>query len=297
VRGEVKLLLDADSDSHRVKKGGVVYIKKPTRRSPRAVRVLSSRRQGSVEGKQVVFLAHLEGVSTRTAAEAFKQYELYIRDDSIPETQGREEYMIRELVGLRCYLWSELASAGVPISAVSSGDHASRGSEGQTAPNVRTDPPELSLDKVLLDTIGALSPVAVVVGVVPPEELCDSPAAARLMHAQLEVQLLFPEPRPRSPLPAAASISGKLAAISTATAPPRRRKALYCLVPLVPSIVRRIDLPSGALVLDPPAGLLAETYELSERVGPIKGFLPAHVAALSVADRAYLAERVTTVSS
>jgi hypothetical protein len=68
-------------------------------------------------------------------------------------------------------------------------------------------------------------------------------------------------------------------------------------VPLVPSIVRGIHLPSGVLVLDPPAGLLEHTYELSERAGPIKGFLPAHIGALSAADRAYLADRVTTTRS
>jgi hypothetical protein len=117
------------------------------------------------------------------------------------------------------------------------------------------------------------------------------------MHSQLEVQLLSPEPQSRHLHPAVASASGKLAAKSSTTAPARLRKALYCLVPLVPSIVRCIYLPSGALVLDPPTGLLTETYELSERVGPIKGFLPAHIAALSAADRTYLAERVTTEPS
>lgn len=45
------------------------------------------------------------------------------------------------------------------------------------------------------------------------------------------------------------------------------------LIPMVPQIVSRVDVPGGAVYIDPPTGLLDLTYVRDEKVR-IKGFLP-----------------------
>ena len=98
--------------------------------------------------------------------------------------------------------------------------------------------------------------VGTVVGVVLPEELCDTPSAAKLMHAMIEV---------------------KLAGTENLT-----------LLPLVPQIVLRVDLRAGRILLDPPAGLLDLVYVEKEKTVPLRGFLPEQSVCLSRQDRRWL---------
>lgn len=83
--------------------------------------------------------------------------------------------------------------------------------------------------------------VGEVVGVVLPSDLCDTASIASKMHSLLEVKLLS-------------------------------QKKLT-LVPFVPAVVTKVDTVAGAIVMDPPQGLLDLTYEETKRV-VIRGFLP-----------------------
>ena len=89
-----------------------------------------------------------------------------------------------------------------------------------------------------------------IIGVVPPDELC-SPSAAKLMHAMLEIEV---------------TTTGAL-----------------CLIPLVPSIVLNVHQQEDGkakVIIDPPAGLLEQTYQQKKRIR-IKGYLPAKAVGYS----------------
>ena len=136
--------------------------------------------------------------------------------------------------------------------------------------------------------------VGVVVGVVPPDELCD-PAAAKLMHAMLEIKLL----------PKAASKGGQSTQQTTTSTKKNKDKNslftsndltspplpnLLCLIPLVPSIVTHVDISTNTIILNPPKGLLELTYEEKIKVGGIRGFLPEFAATyLTVIEKRRLA--------
>eukprot|EP01041_Mallomonas_annulata_P001589 gene1589-3070_t len=116
-----------------------------------------------------------------------------------------------------------------------------------------------------------VGPMAEVVGVVPPEDLCD-PAAAKFMHAMLELQLIRSTSSPTS-----FSDTPDL-----------------CLVPLVPEIVLEVDLVLRRIILDPPGGLLELTYKEPPPKIALRGFLP-EVASVSDELRAELALWTTFV--
>ena len=111
--------------------------------------------------------------------------------------------------------------------------------------------PDLSQDEYLIrDLIDAPCyiennnlPIGKIIGIVPPDELC-SPAAAKLMHAMIEIKLL--------------------------------ENNELCLIPLVPSIVYNVKyLDNGQIHVHirPPKGLLEQTYKEFKRIR-IKGYLP-----------------------
>jgi 16S rRNA processing protein RimM len=98
VKGEVKLIMETDFAEERLKAGSVLYVKRPYRRSPRPIRVTNSRQQvGNV------YLVSFDSVKTRLGATALKDFLVYIRQEDRPEL-GIDEYLIRDLVGLDCYL-------------------------------------------------------------------------------------------------------------------------------------------------------------------------------------------------
>ena len=98
VKGELKLIMETDFAEERLKAGSVLYVKRPHRNSPRPIRVSSSRPQvGNV------YLVSFDSVRTRLGATALKDFLVYIRQEDRPEL-GIDEYLIRDLVGLECYL-------------------------------------------------------------------------------------------------------------------------------------------------------------------------------------------------
>lgn len=127
------------------------------------------------------------------------------------------------------------------------------------------DRPALQADEYLVrDLVGLeccvgqtdMVVVGTVVGVVLPEELCDTPSAARLMHAMIEVKKIGTED--------------------------------LTLLPLVPSIVLRVDLSARRILLDPPPGLLDLVYVEKDKPVVLRGFLPERSACLSRQQRAWL---------
>mmetsp|Transcript_25641 Transcript_25641/g.24501 ORF Transcript_25641/g.24501 Transcript_25641/m.24501 type:complete len:399 (+) Transcript_25641:138-1334(+) len=164
------------------------------------------------------YLVKFELVNTRLGAAAFKNFGVFVRLDNRPVLQA-EEYLVRELVDLDCY-----------VEEISVDDN-----------NVSVKTAKL---------------VGSVIGVVPPDELCD-PAMAKLMHAMLEIRIAGTEDK-------------------------------LCLIPLVPSIVTSVDMLTRRIVLDPPKGLLDNTYLEKKLKVVIRGFLPERAAHLSKEDRRYL---------
>jgi ribosomal 30S subunit maturation factor RimM len=284
VQGEVKVLLEPGTEESIIMKDTIIYVKKPNRRTPRPVRVVQCRRQGNTESQQdVVLLVELEGVQTRSMAEAFTRYELYAKSKDRSALKI-DEYTVREVVGLQCYLLQDMAAVqqwqasqqscqqqALPITNAESQKHT------QQEPSLRSD--------ITASTICVPQPIAVVVGVVPPGELCESPAAAKLMHAQLELRILSPD----------ISSIGKKVSNSVPRKP--RGPPQHCLIPLVPSIVPMVDLQHRCLFLDPPPGLLELTYVLDAggKGRAVKGYLPATVGSLSLAEREYLTQRCTAL--
>jgi 16S rRNA processing protein RimM len=284
VQGEVKVLLEPGTKESIIIKDTIIYVKKPNRRTPRPIRVVQCRRQGNVESQQdMVLLVELEGVQTRSMAEAFTRYELYAKskDRSALKT---DEYTVRELVGLQCYLLQDMAAVQqwqssqqlIPLQAQPI-------TNAESQQHTRQELPPRSA--ITASQTWLPQPIAVVVGVVPPEELCDSPAAAKLMHAQLELRILPPD---------SSSIGKK---VSNSTPPKLRGPPQHCLIPLVPSIVPVVDLHHRCLFLDPPPGLLELTYVIDAggKGRAVKGYLPASVGSLSLAEREYLTQRCTAL--
>lgn len=218
VRGEVKAQFEYDFIDERLRTNSVLYIKKPSRLTPRPVYVQSGRRQVND-----IYLLSFQNVESRTVASFFRGYSIFIKSSERPVLQA-DEYLIRDLVGLRCYL---LQKPDLKMAT-------------------KLDLKEREMKKSEHSLFKEL--VAEVVGVVPPDELCN-PALAALMHSMLEIQL----------------ISGP-------------QKGDLCLVPFVPSIVKDINLDEGRLVLDPPLGLLEATYKKIEKEVVIRGFLPEQAA-------------------
>ena len=166
------------------------------------------------------YLVKFECVNSRLGAAAFKSYGVFVRLDDRPTLQT-DEYLVRDLVGMYCY---------------------------------REEAETIKAGKVVAPSRSVL--VGQVVGVVPPDELCD-PAMAKLMHAMLEIQIAGTEDK-------------------------------LCLIPLVPSIVTSVDIKTNRIVIDPPSGLLDFTYLQKKEKIVLRGFLPEKAMHLSNEDRRYL---------
>jgi len=142
------------------------------------------------------------------------------------------------------------------------------------------DRPALGEDEYLIrDLVGMVVEhvhtkqiLGTVVGVVPPEELTDSPSASKLMHAMLEIEKANH-----------GSVGGGGG----------EGKGALCLVPLVPQIVTLVLLAEKRILLDPPAGLLDLIYHTAPKRVTIRGFLPAQSAYLKPLERRQLAKCFT----
>lgn len=241
VRGELKFYATADTiDDLKLGGHSIVYIKKPSRRTPRPIQLISIRKQ---IGNQ--YLLTFEGVNTRDLAEGLRDYTVYIKHENRPELVD-DEYMIRDLVGMLCYkLKTEKNMHPLP------GSTQDGGPSGSAIPMINSDDYR---DEVA---------VGVVEGVVPPDELC-SPEMAKLMHSILEIKFYHNEE--------------------------------LCLIPLVPSIVRHVDVANRVVVIDPPDGLLDLTYSETKKY-VLRGYLPARCESLTDEMRRHLASATVFVST
>jgi 16S rRNA processing protein RimM len=165
------------------------------------------------------YLVKFDCVNSRLGAAAFKGYGAFVRLNNRP-VLAVDEYPVRDIVDMNCYIEVPASNKG--------GKTISKRSEL----------------------------VGQVIGVVPPDELCD-PAMAKLMHAMLEIRLSGTEDK-------------------------------LCLIPLVPSIVTSVNTATMRIVIDPPSGLLDFTYIEKKKKIVIRGFLPEKAAHLSKEDRRYL---------
>ena len=215
VKGELKVQLNTDFANLRIQPDTILYIKKPNRLTPRPIKVISGRHQIND-----IYLIHLENIRSRLSASSLKSYNVYVKSTDRP-TLPENEYLIRDLVGLTCY-------SQIEFDQKSNDDNKSN---------------------------NYLHPLAVVVGIIPPDELCDSKTARLMMHSMLEVRKAFSDD--------------------------------LCLIPFVPQIVTSVDLENKRMFLLPPDGLLDITYiELKKVV--IRGYLPAVSTSLTEENRRYL---------
>jgi 16S rRNA processing protein RimM len=142
VKGEVKVKFETDFAESRVKANSTLYIKRPNRRTPRPIKVQSGKRQ--IDNLYIVKFADIR---SRLSALAFKDYSVYVRLEDRPPLEV-DEYLVRDLIDLPCYLNVTLSAKG---------------------------------KKTYLNKVG------VVAGVVLPDDLCDV-SAASLIHAMLEIK-------------------------------------------------------------------------------------------------------------
>ena len=217
VKGELKVQMDTDFAADRLQQGLYLHVKRPNRLTPRPIKIESGRKQAGN-----CYLVKFDCVNSRLGAAAFKNYGVFVRLDNRPVLQT-DEYLVRDLVDMNCYTSVE-----------------------DTTRKVRKDG-----EKVMMNVL-----VGQVIGVVPPDELCD-PAMAKLMHAMLEIRLAGGEDR-------------------------------LCLIPLVPSIVTSVDVKTMRMIIDPPTGLLDFTYLEKKKKIVIRGFLPEKASYLTKEDRRYL---------
>jgi len=228
VRGELKVQIESDFSELRTSAGSILYVRKPNRRTPRAVQIVSSRKQSDN-----TYLVFLNQINSRLAALAFKKYVVYVKEKDRPALQD-DEYLIRDVVGMQCYSYSDYQR----IRLLPHSDYS------------------------------IITPIGVVIGIIPPDELCDT-AYARFMHAQLELELFD-----RSNLT-------------------NNELKKLCMVPFVPSIVPIVDIANQCLVIDPPMGLLEMTYTEKPKRVIIRGYLPEFIDRLTEEAREYLRTRVT----
>jgi len=96
-QGVVRVLSDSDFAEERLCRPGVGWLRRPRRRAPRQVRLLSGRR-GPGAG---AFLLRIAGVEAREEAAALKGSTLYVRREQEPEGLEEGELLSWQLEGLR----------------------------------------------------------------------------------------------------------------------------------------------------------------------------------------------------
>jgi 16S rRNA processing protein RimM len=239
VKGELKIQLESDFSELRASPGSILYVRKPNRRTPRAVQIISSRKQ-----TDNTYLVFLNQINSRLAALAFKRYVVYVKEEDRPALQD-DEYLIRDVVGMQCYLYSDFQ---------------------RVVANPHSD-----------YDLSTISPIGVVVGIIPPDELCDT-TFARLMHAQLELELFVQSNHHHQQQQQVTN---------------NESKKLLCMVPFVPSIVPVVNVANQCLFIDPPLGLLEMTYNDKPKRVVIRGYLPEFIDRLTDEAREYLRTRIT----
>lgn len=129
VKGEVKIQLETDFGDYRIQPGNILFIKRPNRRSPRPITILSGRITTNN-----IYLVSFHGIEDRIAANVLRNYNVYGRHDDIPVLMD-DEYMIRDLVDLECYHHRDVNNSGAsPIGIVA----------GVVTPDELCDTPSIS---------------------------------------------------------------------------------------------------------------------------------------------------------
>jgi 16S rRNA processing protein RimM len=106
IKGEVKVKVESDFAEARMKSGEILYVKHPNRRTPRPIEIASSRPQSNN-----TYLVKFKGILSRLGAQAFKYYGVYARKEERPRL-GKDEYLIRDLVGAQCWTWRDQVGLG-----------------------------------------------------------------------------------------------------------------------------------------------------------------------------------------
>lgn len=115
VKGELKVQFETDFIDMRVQARSVVYIKRPNRKAPRPIRIVSSRPQN-----RDVYLIQFEQINSRLAAAALKAYDVFVEETDRP-VLSTDEYLVKDLVSLPCYAYrgeTELMLIGTIIGVV-----------------------------------------------------------------------------------------------------------------------------------------------------------------------------------
>ena len=128
------------------------FLIRPNRLTPRPIRIESSRKQ-----KDNLYLVKFEYVNSRLTAIALKNFIMYVKVDDRP-VLGEDEYLVRDLVGMECYAENEVEKEEVKEMSV-----------------IESNNKKKKLPKVVNvgDIKGEGCWLGTVVGVVPPDELCD----------------------------------------------------------------------------------------------------------------------------
>jgi len=82
VKGEIKVRVESDFAEHRLQAGALLYLRKPSRRTPRPVELVSARKQS---GDQ--YLIRIKGINTRIGALTFIGYDVFVPSSDRPELQ------------------------------------------------------------------------------------------------------------------------------------------------------------------------------------------------------------------
>eukprot|EP01038_Epipyxis_sp_PR26KG_P005888 gene5888-8122_t len=171
-----------------------------------------------------IYLLSVENIRTRLGASIFKNYEVFVKQQDRPSLND-DEYLIRDLIGLKCYV--------IMSNSTIDGNNSDAN----------------------------LKMIGTVVGIVPPDELCESQALMKLMHSMLEIRKI--------------------------------NNNELCLIPLVPQIVTNINIRSNSIIIDPPSGLLDFVYYETPKKVAIKGYLPSHIDRINKKERKYLSKSIT----
>ena len=97
VKGELKVKMESDFGNERMAAGSLLYVRKPGRRAPRPIELISGR--STTRG---FFLIRIKGLMSRLSASFFTGYDIYVSTSNRP-TLEKDEYLARDMYGVSCY--------------------------------------------------------------------------------------------------------------------------------------------------------------------------------------------------
>lgn len=248
LNGEVTIHLDSTFGIPFCAKDSVLFVRRPNRCAPRPLRLVSARVHRHGHPSAVKVFGIFENVQSRGLAQAFKGYEVFVKNsdrykqvnkDCWEQGTPEEDFLIRDLVGLKCLLLAPEAPT-TPSTTAYTYTGALQWSAGRGI--VRSGQMDRPRDRPPPQIVGR------VVGVVTPEQICGGDRSAEnVMHALLEVEKCGSNDR--------------------------------FMVPFVGAMVSEVDLVGGSVQLSPRcATLLSLTYAFTTDRGKIRGALPSRLS-------------------